>query len=81
MQVGIIAGMAIIETYNWRCTLKAWREQHNVTQEEVAALTNLSQAFVSRLESGTRNLSPLDRVKFAQALGASVRDIFMPIKP
>jgi transcriptional regulator with XRE-family HTH domain len=56
--------------------LKMWRKTHGLTQQELADLTGLSQGYVSHLEAGERTLPPLERVRFARAVGASVRDLF-----
>jgi len=68
--------MPNVEKDNTANKLRIWREQHDLTQEDIAALTGRSQGFISRLESGERNLPPLDRAKFARAVGASIRDLF-----
>jgi transcriptional regulator with XRE-family HTH domain len=56
--------------------LQLWRIDRAWTQEEVAALTGLSKAYISRLERGERCATPTTKVEMARRLGASVSDLF-----
>lgn len=56
--------------------LRTWRKRHDLTLEEVAGLSGLSIAMLSRVERGERNLAPLTKVQFARRVGASVGDLF-----
>lgn len=76
-----MAVMAHVEKHKTPNNLKDWRELHGLTQEDVAALSDYSQSFLSRLESGERNLPPLARAKFARDLGATIRDLFETKSP
>ena len=58
--------------------LREWRETAGLTLDDTSGLSGYSVAFLSRLERGHRNLRPLDRVRFARSLGASVGDLFDP---
>ena len=58
--------------------LRAWREANDLTLDDESGLSGYSVPFLSRLERGQRNLRPLDRVRFARALGASVGELFEP---
>jgi len=58
--------------------LRAWRQKHRVTQRDVAALVGRSIPMISLLESGGRQLRPLEKVRYARALGASVAELFPP---
>lgn len=56
--------------------LREWRLEHELTIDEVADLTGLSKAYISRLETGHRVAPPMTKVLIARRLGASIRDIF-----
>lgn len=56
--------------------LRLWRAQHGLTLEEVAGLTGLSTAMLSRAERGERQFAPLTKVHVARCLGASVSELF-----
>jgi transcriptional regulator with XRE-family HTH domain len=58
--------------------LGRWRAQVGLTLEEVADLTGVSKAMLSRAERGERRLAPLTRVKIARRLGVPVRRLFDP---
>ena len=58
--------------------LRAWRQCHGLTLDEVSDLTGLSPAMLSRAERGKRQLSPLKRVAMARVLGVRVRELFPP---
>ena len=55
------------------------REQAGLRQEDMAALTGLSQGFLSMLESGTRRLTNIDKVtQFLKGIGAP-RELLPPL--
>ena len=56
--------------------LRAWREAHGLTLEELSDLPGLSIAMLSRAERGERELAPLRRVALARLLKVRVRDLF-----
>lgn len=60
--------------------MKNWRTRNGLSQSDVADLTGLSVAMVSRVESGSRRLAPLTKVAVARRLGCRVRDLF-PVEP
>lgn len=61
--------------------LRAWRERHGLTMDEVAALTGYCEATISRLERGERQLRPLDKVRFARSLRVPLRELFEFAEP
>jgi transcriptional regulator with XRE-family HTH domain len=56
--------------------LRIWRVDHGLSLEETADLVGLDLGFLSRVERGQRNLSPLSKVKVARRLGVPVRELF-----
>jgi transcriptional regulator with XRE-family HTH domain len=60
--------------------LREWRERNGLTLVDMSGLTGYSDAFLSRLERGERNLAPLEKVRFARALGARVDELFLPAR-
>jgi transcriptional regulator with XRE-family HTH domain len=58
--------------------LREWRKSVGLTLGEVAALTGLSIAALSRVERGERNMAPLTRVRFARLLGVPLAELFPP---
>ncbi|MGD7707256.1 helix-turn-helix domain-containing protein [Microlunatus sp. Y2014] len=59
-------------------SLKAWRQANGATQRDVAALAGLSVTMVSRVEAGTRQLSPKGKIRLARALGVPLGELFPP---
>lgn len=78
-QVGKDSGKVTVVKDN--TPLRRWREDAGLTLEDESGLTGYSVPFLSRLERGTRGLRPLDRVRFARALGVPVSEIFEPDAP
>lgn len=58
--------------------LRLWRIDQGYTQEEVADLAGISEAFLSRLERGERQIAPKTKVRVARRLGVRVADLFEP---
>ncbi len=58
--------------------LRLWRVDAGLTLDEVADLTGLSKAMLSRAERGERQLSPMAKVKLARRLGVRVAGLFEP---
>jgi transcriptional regulator with XRE-family HTH domain len=56
--------------------LRQWREQNDVRLEDLADLTGMSVATLSRAERGLQRLSPLDKVRIARVVGIRVRQLF-----
>lgn len=63
--------------------LRTWRLQQQLTLQEIADLTGVSQPMLSQVERGLRELAPLTKVKVARRLGVPVRDLFdvEPVAP
>ena len=55
------------------------RVQQNMTQKDLSAKTGITQADISRIESGTRNPSLSMVKKLAQGLGMQLKLEFIPI--
>ena len=62
------------------CRLRQWREEAGLSLSDVAGLTGLSTAMLSRVERGHRQLAPLTRVAVARRLGVPVSELF-PVAP
>jgi len=56
--------------------LKALRVERELTQEDLAKMTDLSTSFISSLERGVDAPSFTTLDKIAKALGVSVKDLF-----
>lgn len=54
------------------------RREKNLTQEQVAALSGISQQYISGLESGRRNPTVITLFDLAQAIGVSHVDLVLP---
>jgi transcriptional regulator with XRE-family HTH domain len=59
-----------------RNKLRRWRVENDLTLAEVADLTGLSEAMISRVERGQRRLAPLTKVRVSRRLGVSISDLF-----
>lgn len=57
--------------------IKDLREQRGVTQETLAKKLDISQAYLSQLESGQRNLDAILLVKIAEVLDYDIHE-FLP---
>ena len=59
--------------------LKAAREAHRLTQDELAKASGVSRATICNLENDTaENVTVKTLTKLADALGMTVREIFFP---
>ena len=56
------------------------RERLHLTQNDISALTGISQADISRIENGNANPSLKTIAKLAEAFGMCVRLQFVPIE-
>ena len=56
--------------------LRAWRQAYQLTLQELADLSGISVAMLSRVERGERRLKPEIKVLIARRLGVRVRDLF-----
>ncbi|MHB1661455.1 MAG: helix-turn-helix domain-containing protein [bacterium] len=52
------------------------RDEHNLTQSELAKRMNVSQQFISQIENGEGNLTLETLLKLAQSLNTSIRISF-----
>ena len=58
--------------------LRRWRLSNGLTLEDIEGLTGKDASYISRLERGERQLRPIERVRFARAVGARVDELFPP---
>lgn len=56
--------------------LRQWRLEKGFLLEDVAGLTGVSIAMLSRVERGERQLKPETKVRIARRLGVRVADLF-----
>ncbi len=61
-------------------TLVEARKAQNLTQKDLAALTGINQADISKLENGNRNPSLNMLKKLAAGLGMSLKIEFVPLQ-
>ena len=54
------------------------RKKQNLTQQELAARTGITQADISRIENGTRNPSLAMVKRLAKGMGMQLRLVFVP---
>lgn len=59
-----------------RNKLRLWRTDAGLSLDEMADLTGMSKAMLSRVERGERELAPLTKVKVARRLGVRIADLF-----
>lgn len=57
--------------------LKQLRKKSNLTQQQVAKLTDLTVRYISLLENGERNPSDKSKVKLAKAYRVPTVEIFL----
>ena len=61
-----------------RLNIRKLRRDRDITQEELSEKTGISRATISTLEQGTAtNTTANTLVKIADALGVSIRDLFL----
>ena len=60
-------------------TLVAARKQQNMTQSDLARITGINQADISKLENGNRNPSLNMLKKLAEGLGMRLKIEFIPM--
>lgn len=56
--------------------IKARREAANLTQEKLAHDANIERAHMSKIERGRRNVTTLNMLRIAAALGCPASEIF-----
>jgi CheY-like chemotaxis protein len=57
-------------------SIRGWRDQLGISQEELATRSNLHRTYISDVERGTRNISLENITKLAVALDISVSALF-----
>ena len=57
------------------------REEKDMTQKQLAEITGITQADISRLESGTANPSLRTLKRLAPGMGMALKVEFVPIQP
>jgi len=60
----------------WGDGVRARRQEQGLTQTELATKAKVSQASISRLELGSRQISDTARLRIAAALGADPYELF-----
>src|SRR5262249_19811755 len=60
-------------------TLRQSRQQHGLTHKALAAKTGLDKSYIGEIERGERNVSVLNVVRLADALGLSVSHVLAPL--
>ena len=60
-------------------TLVAVRKEQNMTQSDLANVTGINQADISKLENGNRNPSLYMLKKLAEGLGMQLKIEFIPM--
>lgn len=63
-----------------RKTLKQLREDKQLTQEQVAKITDTTVTFISMLENGKRNASDEMKEKLAKLYNCEIVDIFLALR-
>jgi transcriptional regulator with XRE-family HTH domain len=61
-------------------TIRQARKDQRLSQPALAARTGLSFGYISEIELGQRNLSVLNLVRIADALGLSVAQLLAPLE-
>ncbi len=56
--------------------LKKWREENELSQQELGDLVGLSAGMVCRIENGDRAPSLETKVRIARVLGIRIKDLF-----
>lgn len=59
-------------------TLRALREENNLSQEELADIAGLDRSYISGVERGKRNISLRNIYKIAEAIKVPTRKLFEP---
>lgn len=65
------------ETLNYVAyAIRAIRKQKNISQMELCLRANMSQGFLTNIETGKKEPSTMTLIRIAEALGVSPRDFF-----
>ena len=59
----------------FRQQLKDLREEHDLTQTEVAEQLGKDQVFISNCESGRRRIDPIELLAFVSVYDVSIQDL------
>jgi len=62
-------------------SIRQFRKQHGMSQEDLAEASKLSRNYVSDIERGVRNPSLMAVVGIARALRMPLRDLLADIEP
>jgi transcriptional regulator with XRE-family HTH domain len=60
-------------------TIRLYRQQQGLTHKALAAKTGLDNSYIGEIERGERNVSVLNLVRLAHALGLSVSHLLAPL--
>ena len=60
-------------------TMRAARNQRNMTQAEIAEKMGVTPAQISSWERGKSDMTTVQLVKFCEIVGMQYADIFLPI--
>jgi transcriptional regulator with XRE-family HTH domain len=60
-------------------TIRHYRQQQGLTHKTLAAKTDLDNSYIGEIERGERNVSVLNVVRIADALGLSVSHLLAPL--
>jgi transcriptional regulator with XRE-family HTH domain len=60
-------------------TIRSLRKKRNISQEELAHLSNLDRSYIGGVERGERNISLINIVKISNALNISLSHLFSKI--
>ncbi|OHD19336.1 MAG: transcriptional regulator [Spirochaetes bacterium GWD1_27_9] len=56
--------------------IKHFRKIKNISQEELAELSDLHRTYIGGIERGERNVSLINIEKLAKALNIQIKDLF-----
>lgn len=62
--------------FTWGSGIKALRGLQGVTQVQLAEMAGTTQVTISRIETGSRQVSDALRVRIARALNVNPHDLF-----
>jgi transcriptional regulator with XRE-family HTH domain len=60
--------------------IRKFRKTHGMSQEEFAGIVGLDRSYMGCIERGEQNITVINLVRVAKALGVEVGDLFPPIK-
>ena len=66
--------MDILQKFGLR--IKTLRQEQKLSQEKLAEMADLHRTYINLVESGKRNISLKNILKFSKALGISLEDLF-----